>query len=209
MADDSAVGAQAWTTVDNAKTQSDTYAQVVAFSSLQTHYLKATNFGFTIPAGATINGITVEIERLGGGGGLDNVQDNAVKLVNGAGTVVGDNKAVVGDWNEGGDVDSYQTYGGAADDWNASLDDTDINDADFGVVITGDITYSGGPPGVAQIDHIRITVEYTEAAAGTNMQVNIGDVWKAVPAMKINIGDAWKEVAGAQINIGDSWKTIF
>ena len=51
---------------------------------------------------------------------------------------------------------------------------------------------------------------YEEApAGGTNMQVNIGDVWKEVPLMKINIGDAWKDVAGAQINIGDAWKTIF
>ena len=48
-----------------------------------------------------------------------------------------------------------------------------------------------------------------EAASGTNMQVNIGDVWKEVPLMKINIGDVWKDVAGAQINIGDAWKTIF
>ena len=47
------------------------------------------------------------------------------------------------------------------------------------------------------------------AAAGTNAQINIGDVWKAVPAMQINIGDVWKAVAGAQINIGDAWKTVF
>ena len=43
---------------------------------------------------------------------------------------------------------------------------------------------------------------------GTNFQVNIGDVWKAVPLMKINIGDVWKPVVGVQINIGDVWKTI-
>ena len=44
---------------------------------------------------------------------------------------------------------------------------------------------------------------------GTNLQINIGDAWKEVPAMQINIGDAWKEVVGAQINIGDSWKEVF
>lgn len=48
-----------------------------------------------------------------------------------------------------------------------------------------------------------------EAAAGTNMQINIGDAWKAIPTMQINIGDAWKAVASAKINIGDAWKTIF
>lgn len=45
--------------------------------------------------------------------------------------------------------------------------------------------------------------------AGTNFQINIGDVWKVVAGMQINIGDTWKEVAGAQINIGDTWKEIF
>ena len=47
------------------------------------------------------------------------------------------------------------------------------------------------------------------AATGTDMQINIGDTWKAVPLMKINIADDWKAVEGAQINIGDAWKEIF
>lgn len=53
-----------------------------------------------------------------------------------------------------------------------------------------------------------ITVDYTEAAAGTNFQVNIGDDWKDVESIQINIGDVWKDVAGAQVNIGDAWKEI-
>jgi hypothetical protein len=97
-------------------------------------YLKATNFGFSIPTDATIDGIKVEVEA----------------------------------------------------DRNGP--NTDFNGA--------------------EIDHIRITVYYTEVT-GTNAQINIGDAWKSVDAMKINIGDAWKDVAGAQINIGDVWKTIF
>ena len=46
-------------------------------------------------------------------------------------------------------------------------------------------------------------------ATGTNTQINIGDVWKAIAGMQINIGDDWKAVAGAQVNIGDTWKEIF
>ena len=56
---------------------------------------------------------------------------------------------------------------------------------------------------------VYVVVNYTEAAAGTNMKINIGDVMKDVDSMKINIGDTWKDVAGAQVNIGDTWKTIF
>lgn len=45
--------------------------------------------------------------------------------------------------------------------------------------------------------------------AGTNMQINIGDVWKDVSDVQINIGDVWKTVTKVQINIGDVWKTVF
>ncbi len=140
---------------------------------------------------------------------------------------------------------TYIIYGGAADLWTESWSDTDINDIDFGVVISctevagsstvshylkgtnfgfsipGGATIDGIKAEIEQqnassrgtaiglVDHIRITVYYTEAAGGTNMQINIGDVWKEVALMKINIGDVWKDVASAKINIGDVWKDIF
>lgn len=37
--------------------------KIVGAGAAYSHYLKATNFGFSIPAGATINGILVEIEK--------------------------------------------------------------------------------------------------------------------------------------------------
>jgi len=52
-------------------------------------------------------------------------------------------------------------------------------------------------------------VDIGRAPAGTNAQINIGDVWKEIAGMQINIGDTWKAVEGAQINIGDTWKEIF
>jgi len=48
-----------------------------------------------------------------------------------------------------------------------------------------------------------------EAPVGTNMKVNIGDVFKDVDSIKINIGDAWKDVAEVKQNIGDAWKAVF
>lgn len=55
-----------------------------------------------------------------------------------------------------------------------------------------------------------LTVTWTTPSGGTNMQINIGDVWKDVTEVQINIGDAWKTVpTGSQINIGDTWKNIF
>ena len=45
-----------------------------------------------------------------------------------------------------------------------------------------------------------------EVAVGTNIKINIADVWKDVDLIKINIGDTWKEVAEIKQNIGDVWK---
>ena len=47
------------------------------------------------------------------------------------------------------------------------------------------------------------------SAVGTNMKINIGDVWKDVESMKINIGDVWKDVAEVKQNISNTWRTIF
>ena len=56
-----------WTSADNAKLSDNAYATVVLSksptSSNGSYYLKATNFGFSIPASATINGITASIEK--------------------------------------------------------------------------------------------------------------------------------------------------
>ena len=50
--------------------------------------------------------------------------------------------------------------------------------------------------------------QYPFTSTGLNLQLNIGDAWKAVPAAKINIGDTWKDVAAIKQNIGDVWKDI-
>jgi len=62
--------------------------------------------------------------------------------------------------------------------------------------------------GAGRDDLLGAITQVVSSTAGTKFQINIGDTWKAVPAMKINIGDVWKNVASAKINIGDVWKTI-
>jgi len=63
LADDAAVGAVAWTNPGNAASSDNAYAVFSTSGVQQSHYLKATNFGFSIPAGATIDGVAVSIER--------------------------------------------------------------------------------------------------------------------------------------------------
>ena len=205
MADDATVGTTVWANPDNAKVSDNVYAGTPSdwYSSPYS--------------------------------------DNSVKIVKSDGTLGTTDKATGDEWPSS---DAYVSYGSSTDLWGETWTAEDINDVNFGAVISGkdgyDYVYShylkatnfnfSIPTGATIdgillevekyatpssgsynlfVDHIRITVYYTEAATGTNCQVNIGDTWKEVSAMKINIGDAWKEVASAKINIGDNWKDIF
>ena len=92
---------------------------------------------------------------------------------------------------------TYMNYGGAGDPWEYKLGTQTTLTDPWGTSDGSNNLLAG------------IYAVWEEAAGGTNMQINIGDAWKEVPAMKINIGDVWKDVASAKINIGDAWKTIF
>jgi len=161
--DDSSVGDKAWVNPENITTDDTADAGIDAFfdSPFMSHYLRASSFGFSVPEGATINGIEVFITRRESSG-TGNLEDNTVKLVNGSAAIVGDNKAVVGNWSR---IETEQTYGGAADDWNASLTDTDVNDTDFGVVINVNIL--NGVLTRGAVNYIKIRVTYTEGASST------------------------------------------
>ena len=158
-ADDNAVGTVAWTNPDNAKVSDDTYAQGAATgASIYTHYLKATNFGFSIPSGATIDGIIVEIEKKGVGTGF--FRDEAIKIVKSDGSIGTTNKAIGDNWPT---TEAYVSHGASDDLWSESWTAEDINNSNFGVVIQTYIqteltTYT-------RVDHIRITVYYTEVGS--------------------------------------------
>lgn len=162
-----APGSAAWTTPSNAATSNNTRTSIYLGSTgtQLSHFLKATGFGFSIPSGATIDGVLVEVERSDGtfGGGATS-KDHTVKLYKG-GTIQGTNKADTSTaWPS---ADTIASYGGAADLWGSAWTDTDINDSGFGVgvAITQNVP-SKGPSTNAQVDHIRITVYYTASGGG-------------------------------------------
>lgn len=157
-ANDSAVGTKAWSSVDNIKVSDNNRAfNAASFDApFLTNYLKATNFGFSIPTGATIDGIVVEIEKSErSGSGV--IRDNAVRIVKSDGSIGTTNKAdTVTNWSG---TESYISYGGATDVWGETWSAGDINDTDFGVVLAADVV--SGIFANAGVDHIRITVYYT------------------------------------------------
>lgn len=128
-----------------------------------TRQLRATNFGFSIPNGATIYGVKAEIERYfneDSGSGFGNVQDITVRLIDNNGSLVGNNKAITGvKWPVAGG-EAYAEYGGKLDNWGVSLTSSMVNDADFGLALVCQ-NVQASMNATAYVDHIRLTVYYS------------------------------------------------
>lgn len=130
-ADDSAVGSYAWDNPTNLPTAS---AEIALYSetSITSHYLHAHDFGFSIPTGATIDGIvpTFDTEIIENSPQM--TSSNSVRLHDDSGWC-GDDKNGVSIW-----ATSRQTYvmTSADDDWNASLTPAKVNSEDFGIGIS-------------------------------------------------------------------------
>ena len=134
------------------------YARMAgAAASVTTYYLKATNFGFTIPTDATIDGILVDVERMAHPGANNSVSDSRARIIKG-GTIGSTDKAKAGAWGQTAEV--FQTYGSPTDTWGETWTPSDINSSTFGFAIAAAI---GGSVGSAAVDMIRIKVHYTTA----------------------------------------------
>lgn len=151
-ADDATVGTVSWINTDNIKVTDDTYA-TAPVPGTTSHYIKATNFGFSIPSGSIIRGVLVEFERHVTGAMGTGVTDNSVKLVVG-GSITGNEKSAGASWAA---TDQYDSFGGANDTWGVSLTADNINGSDFGVVLS---CTGNGADRVGLVDHARITVFY-------------------------------------------------
>ena len=148
---------QIWASPGNITASDDSYAvATLTKTNTTTQNLDATNFGFALPAGATIDGIEVRIERSAG----NTCKDLLVQLIKG-GTAQGDDKADTGtNWPS---TDTNADYGGSTDLWGISLSESDIEASDFGVTVRAQ--HVSGVL-VADVDAIWINVHYTEAGGG-------------------------------------------
>lgn len=154
-ADDAGTGTVAWTNPSNITSSDNTYATASISTGNDSHYIKATNFGFTIPASATINGFTAEAEVscvFTPGINVTDIKARAIK----AGTIQGTDRSNATAWTT---TDTYLSHGGAADLWGGTWTPADINDTGFGFALSAT---QGGGPVTAQVDHVRMTVFYTD-----------------------------------------------
>ena len=152
-----------WTLPTNAYSSNNNYASETTAGQEQDYY----NFGFSIPSGATIDGVEVSLEGQCSGEMIINGDrvDVKVDLSDNGGTSYG-TKKIKSFSNFGSDV--TQTLGGPTSGntyWGLTLTDTDFSNVNFRVRIEMD-RVTGGATGIF-LDHIQVKVYYTEATGGT------------------------------------------
>lgn len=152
VTNDTSYGTFAWSNPENATDDDGLSASVnTSNADENTNYLLSTNYGFSIPAGATINGIDVYAET---GGGINNWQ-SSVRLVK-AGVIQSADRAVA-------NQPLYNAvYGTSTDLWDDTWTADDINNSGFGVAYAARI-FNGN---TTTIDYVGIEVYYTPAGAG-------------------------------------------
>lgn len=154
VASDASFGNTAWSNPGNASASDNSRATVALETPFFSRYLKATNYGFAIPAGATVLGVSPapEISAIG------KIEDAKVRLVN-AGVVEGEDKSnVTKFWPE---VDTVREYGGPVDLWGLALTPSKVNASTFGVVLA--VIVAVGATATAQVDYLPMTVYYKPA----------------------------------------------
>ncbi len=146
-----------WTTPTNITTTNDAYASATPGVAI-TYYLRGSNFGFALPAGATVDGVLLEIEQKKGGMANGGATEADIKLVKADGTIGTTDKSTGATLSTS---DTYVSYGSSSDTWGLTLTDTDTNDIDFGGVIAISLNTVNT---TVTVDHFRMTITYTTAA---------------------------------------------
>jgi len=160
---DTSIGSNNWANPGNITTNDGTYA-TTSFSGEVggsiSRYLRATNFGFSVPTGSTIDGILVEIEAKTSSS--TRTWGN-VRIVKGAVISSTTKAGASGAVTTTDTFSSIPTSGASTDKWGETWTAADINSSDFGVVAS---MSSRGL--TVSVDTIRITVYYTEGSVSNS-----------------------------------------
>lgn len=149
-------GTITWVNPGNITASDDVRSTASLTTGSKSHRLLASNFGFAIPQGSSIDGVLVEweISQDNSGGGNAVVSDALLYI---SGSLGNTNK---GDASSFATSDTYKSFGGSLDTWGASLTVDIVNASNFGAALSAS-EITGANPTVARCDHCRITVYYT------------------------------------------------
>jgi len=143
-----------WSDINNVNVSDNSYATAVC-SGNRPYQIKATNFGFGIPAGATITGYNLEVEGKTSTGSVY-LDFKLYKTSYGA---------YVATY-----ADTLETVEGIASFGDTSIwTPAEINSSDFGIGVGISEAYTG----TLSIDHLRVTITYT---GGDSILSNISSI---------------------------------
>lgn len=152
-----------WTSASLALTVSTDYAYSNPNEDQHTYWLKVTNPGSSLDEviGKQIDGIEVQVVGQGQTGSGRNLLDSDVQLIIG-GSLTGANKAdLTTQWT----TTATRTYGGAADKWSLTPDDSDIASSTFGVGVR--YIEDGTNAAQMRVASIRVRITYSDPPAGS------------------------------------------
>lgn len=132
------------------------------------YIIEATGFGFTIPAGSTIDGIKASAKA--GGTFALSWGNSAQKIIKGGVLIL---QGPDGGSNQDALTATLTYYdaGGATDKWGTTWTATDINASNFGVGFKYENPFD---PDDMLVDAITITVYYTEASGAAKKAIGTG-----------------------------------
>lgn len=151
-------GNAAWTNLSDARLSDDKWATTAAplDAGKTTNQLKASAFGFTLPAGALVRGVEVGIERSASGSATALKDQDVRVLVKGAPLPTNGAKNIP--WAT---ADTAASYGSATELWGATaIQAGEVEAADFGVLLTVTASAADTP----RVDAISMTVHFEDPA---------------------------------------------
>ncbi len=152
-------GIKPFTNPGFAVSNDNNYATVLLGGYEDSKYLTATNFGFSIPQGSTINGVMVEVKA---SGDHSQIWNNGVFVLKGGNKTSSTAKITK---NSLGLTNAYFAEGSSTYLWNTSWTADDINSTGFGAAFS--CFNLDGNSHTCYVDHIRITVYYTPSSSAT------------------------------------------
>ncbi len=193
-----ASGNGSWTNASNAYLNDNTYATVTNSSTGNTQYLYLNGFGFSVPAGATIDGIVVNLKKHATG----TVTDSRVTLVANTSSI-GSNKTLTGSWPTS---DAVFTYGSSTDMWGSNttgLTPTVVNNSNFGIRIRANI---GSSNAIGYVDYAAMTVYYHTGT--TSYCDNNANVTFSVTGFSNATGYTWTAPTGGSVISGQGTNSV-
>lgn len=158
------IGTIAWANPVNAYSGNNVYSTASnMIMNTATNYLRCTNYGFSIPLGATIKGITVNVERKTSDGTIKDKAMRLVKDVGGVAAIQATDRSTLTSYTKS---DVIEAHGSVADLWSGTWTAADINANNFGAAFAAyNASTSDTNKRMVSVDHMPITVFYAPASA--------------------------------------------